>query len=194
MSVYANTLNAYAAKLKAQRKAAEREAQLALRRKSQEQRIADKLRFEQAKAQKLQQEQEKKYSTFSVIDAVLDRTIHTFKEDYNVVLLAGERGKLHKDLNKLAGLFYYEGDGRMYIKVDASGYSKDAYSVMLTVLATMKVISEDAGFGAINENRRMIVVFKEDQKMSVAISQVNTPLDEIREFIAQNEHLRVEFA
>jgi hypothetical protein len=46
MSVLANTLNAYAGKIKAQRKAAEREAQLAARRKSAEQRLADKMRIE----------------------------------------------------------------------------------------------------------------------------------------------------
>ena len=194
MSVLANTLNAYAAKIKAQRKAAEREAQLALRRKSEEQRQADKLRFEQAKAQKLQKEYNKKYDTDRLTEQVLDRIIIRFKEEHNLLLLAGERAKITKDLKKITKLFFYVGPGRMYLKVNAYGYSKTAYEIMISTLATIKLFGEDLGIEAIKEDRKMIVIIKENDNLSVCIAYADTELDDLRDAIKQKEHMRKEYA
>ena len=81
MSVYANTLNAYAAKLKAQRKAAERDAQLAARRKSADQRLADKIRIEQAKAERQAEYNEKNKITATKVSCeILNQVTRSIKE------------------------------------------------------------------------------------------------------------------
>ncbi len=194
MSVYANTLNAYAAKLKAQRKAAEREAELLARSKSAEQRNADKMRIEQAKAEKIVAESKQKYSATNISNICLDKITRTFREDFNVGFASGERVKVANDLKKICELFYYEGEGRMYLKVDASRYTKTAFNIMVSVLVNMKVMTREQASEGARKNLRQIVVLRENEKASVALSPINTSIESIKEIIAENEHLRKEYA
>jgi len=178
MSVYANTLNAYAGKIKAQRKAAERLAQAQARAKSAEQKLADKLRIEAERLLKQQQQQEVITPT-SGVEFILDKTIRQIKTDYNEILLAGERVKITQDLAKLAELFYYQGDipGRVaHVVVDATKYSNAAFAAIMGVLIHLEMVQEQGAMSVLDcgTNMRKIVCFRSKNKVSVTFVNTHT--------------------
>jgi len=192
MSVYANTLNAYAAKLKAQRKAAERDAQLAARRKSADQRLADKIRIEQARAEK-EALKEKPTSATDVTNLLLDVVTRQYKMRTGYGFATGERAKVSKDLQKISELFFYEGSGKYHLKVDASRYSKAAYEIIVNTMINMRLIPVDIGNDGIRLNLRQIVVIRNGNTADVALVPLKTSIDEIKAYVAENEHLRHEY-
>ena len=166
MSVLANTLNAYAGKIKAQRKAAERLAHAQARAKSVEQQLADKMRIELERIQKQQQEKSKLTPTFGV-EFFLDKVIRQMKNDHNEILLSGERARITQDLTKLAELFYYPGviPGRVAHKcVDTTTYSTAAFAAMLGVLIQLKMVQEDGALEIVENRMRLIVCLRANGK------------------------------
>ena len=169
MSVLANTLNAYAARIKAQRKAAEREAQAQARAKSLEQRLADQMRIEAERIQKQRQAESKLTPTFGV-ECCLDQTIRYMKNEHNEILLAGERVRITQDLTKLAELYYYPGviPGRVAHKcVDTTTYSKAAFVAIMSVLVRLHMFDEADAVDVIENNMRVIVCFRNKTKCSI---------------------------
>lgn len=178
MSVYANTLNAYAGKLKAQRKAAEREAQALARAKSAEQKLADKQRIEAERLLKQQQHLEAITPT-SGVEFIIDKVIRQIKNDYNEILLAGERVKITQDTAKLAELFFYQGSvpGRVaHVVVDATKYSNAAFAAILGVLIHLEMVQEEGAASVVEcgTNMRQIVCFRSNNKVSVTFVNTHT--------------------
>lgn len=183
MSVYANTLNAYAGKLKAQRKAAERIAQAQARAKSSEQRQADKQRVEAERLQK-QAEANALATPTDAVEVYLDLVLRKFKNDFNEVLVNGERARITQDLNTITELFYYQGHipGNVAYKlIDATDYSKTAFTVLVSVLSTMKIVQSDGAFQVVAANLRRVMVMKNNNKMcAVSFLDIHQTVEEVK--------------
>jgi len=196
MSVYANTLNAYAAKLKAQRKAAERQAELEARRKSADQRLADKIRIEQARAERQAEYNEKnKFTATKVSCEILNQVTRSIKELTGSGFSTGERTMVTADLTKISELFFYEGRGKYQLKVNVSAYSTPAYMILVNTLVVMRIITPVMAVEAIDTNNlKQIVVLRDGVKVDVFFTRVGESLDTYKAYVAENEHLRKEYA
>lgn len=196
MSVYANTLNAYAAKLKAQRKAQEREAELLARKKSAEQRNADKMRIAQAKAEREALDNEKNKVTATKVSCeILNQVTRSIKELTGSGFSTGERVRVTADLKKISELFFYEGRGKYHLKVNVSAYSTPAYMIIINTLAMMRIITPIMAVEAIDANNlKQIVVLRDGAKVDVFLTRVGESLDIYKSYVADHEHLRKEYA
>lgn len=196
MSVYANTLNAYAARLKAQRKAAEREAELAARRKSAEEKNADKMRIEQARAERQAQYNEKNKITATKISCeILNQVTRSVKELTGSGFSTGERSMVTADLTKISELFFYKGQGKYHLKVNVSSYSTPAYMIMINTLAMMRIITPIMAVEAIdNPIHKQIVVLRDGNKVDVFFTRVGESLNTYKSYVADHEHMRKEYA
>jgi hypothetical protein len=184
MSVLANTLNAYAGKIKAQRKAAERLAQAQARAKSQEQRQADKARIEAERLLK-QAEANALASPTELVDAYIDVVLRKYKNEFGEVLVNGERAQITQDLCKIAELYYYQGNipGKVAHKlIDTTSYSKTAFIVLASTLSIMKI----AGNGhvmsdVVNQNMRRIMIMKDnDGYAALSFLDMSHTVDEVK--------------
>lgn len=195
MSVYANTLNAYAARIKAQRKAAEREAQAQARAKSAEQKLADKMRIEAERLLKQRQQQEALTPTLGV-EMLLDKVIRQIKNDYNEILLTGERVKIKQDLAKLAELFFYQGaiPGNVaHVVVDATKYSNAAFAAIMGVMIHLEMVQEEGACSIVecSKNMRQIVCFRNNRKASITFVNSNTSsIERAKQDFVKNSMLR----
>jgi hypothetical protein len=183
MTVLANTLNAYAAKLKAQRKAAEREAQAQARAKSAEQKLADKMRIEAAKLEKEQQQNKRLFSTTRLVDIYLDKVTKKFKTQRGLEFNSGERAQVRKDLLALVELYYYTGPvpgGKAYKVIDASKYSITAFEILISVIGNLDMAKEHNLRDVIKYNFRRIVVFKSNNGSTVTFTPVDITLDQVK--------------
>ena len=184
MSVYANTLNAYAGKLKAQLKAQKREAELAARRKSAEENLADKMRIEQARAEKIEEENKKKFNAVNLSNIVLDNVARIFRTRHNQYFAAGERAKVASDLKKISQLFFYSGSGKMYLKVDASQYTETAFNIMVSAMVNMTLLDEEQGRNPKINILRQITIIRDNEDIAVTLSPINTSVESLKEAVA----------
>jgi hypothetical protein len=184
MSVLANTLNAYAGKIKAQRKAAERVAQAQARAKSAEQRLADKMRVEAERLQK-QAEANAVITPTQGVEFVVDSVIRKIKNEYNEVLLSGERAKITRDLSKLTELYYYKGTipGRIaHVVVDAKTYSKAAMATMIGSMLTLDMMQREGADDIVLGTARTIVCLRNNVKVSISFyDPLTTSIEEAKE-------------
>ena len=189
MSVLANTLNAYAARLRAQRRAQERDAIRAARTKSPAQREAEQAQRQAIRAQK---NAPKPVNKKAIVAFYLDGVVREMKRVYGYEMATGERARASKDLLKIAELFWYDGSlaCSAYKKFDLTGYSTTAFEVIISVLTTMKVVSPAGGHTALTGNNRCLVIHRTPGGAgqgiaSVALTPANTDIDEITTAIHQ---------
>lgn len=190
MSVLANTLNAYAARLKAQRRAQEREALTAARAKSQAQRQA-----EQAQRQAVRElrEQQQKTTPSELAAFILDGVVSEFKRRYGQEFGSGERGRAVRDIKRISELYFYRGTitTNTYKVYDFTGYSKAAFGMITSVLANLKIIDHAIALQAQAHNCRTLVVYKTPTMSSCGLGGPDLSIDEIKAGI-KNEIARSE--
>ena len=182
MSVLANTLNAYAAKLKAQRKAAEREAQAQARAKSVEQRLADKMRIDAERLQKIKREHTTPATEF-MSDFYLDLVVRRFKNDLSLALHTGERAQITRDLRTIVDLYFYTGTipgTKAYKVIDTGSYSETAFEIMVSVIANMRMAKADDLCDVIKSKFRKIVLFKTNAASVLTFTPSHISLDDIK--------------
>jgi len=152
------------------------------------------MRIEQAKAEKIVAESKQKYSATNVSNLLLDVVTRQYKMRTGYGFATGERAKVAIDLQKISELFFYEGSGKYHLKVDASQYSKSAYEIIINTMINMRLIPVDIGNDGIRLNLRQIVVLRNNETADVALVPVNTSINEIKEYVAENPHLRKDYA
>jgi multidrug efflux pump subunit AcrA (membrane-fusion protein) len=189
MSVLANTLNAYAGRLKAQRRAQERDAIRAARAKSQAQREAEQAQRQAIRAQK---NAPKPVNKKAIVAFYLDGVVREMKRVYGYEMATGERARVSQDLMKITELFWYDGSlaCSAYKKFDLTGYSTTAFEVIISALTTMKVVSPEGAHTALTKNQRCLVIHRTSGVngqgiASVALTTANTDIEEITTLIHQ---------
>jgi multidrug efflux pump subunit AcrA (membrane-fusion protein) len=190
MSVLANTLNAYAARLKAQRRAQEREAIQASRVKSQAQRAAEQA---QRQAIRAQREQQQKTTASELAADILDRVVSEFKRRYGQEFATGERGRAVQDIKRISELYFYRGPitTNTYKVYDFSCYSKPAFCMITSVLANLKIIDQSIALQAQIYNCRQLVVYKTPTMSSCGLGGQGLTVDELKAGV-KNEIARSE--
>ena len=184
MSVYANTLNAYAARLKAQRRAAEREAIKKARAKSDQQREAERALRVSIRAQQTRPDPTLKQA----IDFWVSGVSRKFKSDYQMELATGERAKITSLIAKMMDVYCYDGEitASFYKTFDLSVLSTTAYEMVVSVLANMDLIKAHNGHQAIRNNFRRITIYKTRDGVSLALDQSTRPVSEITDSIRRD--------
>ena len=180
MSVLANTLNAYAARLKAQRRAQEREALKAARVKSQAQREAERAQRQAIRAQR--EQQQPKNIAVSGMNFYLDRVARRFKIDYNEQFRTGERAQVTRDLEQLCKLFFYTGPipgNKIYKVIDTQHYSKTAYNILVSVLANAGMVDATHARNVVNYGFRKIVLITTTKGSTLTFAASDNQLDNI---------------
>lgn len=190
MSVLANTLNAYAARLRAQRRAQEREAIQAARVKSQAQREAERA---QRQAIRAQREQQQKTTPSELAAFILDSVVSEFKRRYGQEFASGERGRAVQDIKRISELYFYRGPitTNTYKVYDFTNYSKAAFAMITSVLANLKIIDRDIARQAQIYNCRTLVVYKTPTMSSCGLSGPGMSIDELKAGV-KNEIARSE--
>jgi hypothetical protein len=189
MSVLANTLNAYAARLKAQRRAQERDAIRAARTKSQAQREAEQAQREAIRAQKNVKPQQ---TNKQAVAFYLDNVVREMKRLYGYEMATGERARATRDILSIVDVYHYSGilTCSVYKKIDLSGYSTTGFEIIMSVLASMKILSADGAHRALVNKTRSLVVHLTPGGVgqavaSIGLSQATTDINEITDMIHQ---------
>ena len=181
MTVYANTLNAYAARLKAQRRAAQRQAEIAANRKSADQRAADKAQREADKKLRQASLLDKFTPSMMAID-YLDKVSREFKTRFNLEFLDGERARATKDIKDIAELYFYteSHSTNLYKAFDLSNYSMPAFNIIVSVLANMRLIDEADGLTIQKSKKTTLVIYKTPNITTCALAPKDYSVDEIK--------------
>ena len=200
MSTYANTLTAYSARLKAQRRAAEREAQAAARAKTAEQKAQDRARIATQRAIRKAQATDLP-SNKRVVEKLLNNGLAAAKDlGIAYAFRSGERAQITQDLVTILDLYLYEGHiaGFMAYKIiDTTCYSRDAFALLIGTLGNLNMIKGGIARCSmiINENFRKIAVARyHDGSVNIILAQSQDTAEQLKKDLVADYHANADVA